>query len=221
MSEARVVTVEYYSDLLCVWAYIAEIRLNELRSKRRDEVSIVPRFVSLFGSTDVRIGQGWAERGGFEAYAKHVQEAAAGFDHVEVHPELWLRNVPAGSYGPHAFVKAAALAAPERGSDELTWRMRCAFFHELRDIGRLGVQLEIAQELGLPGSEIRGRLEDGSALAALATDHEAARNAQITGSPTFLLNEGRQKLYGNIGYRILDANIQELLTDNRDRASWC
>jgi predicted DsbA family dithiol-disulfide isomerase len=83
------------------------------------------------------------------------------------------------------------------------------------------VQFEIAEELALPVSEIHGRLEDGSALAALAADHVAAHQAEITGSPTFLLNEGRQKLYGNIGYRILDANIQELLTDNRDRASWC
>jgi hypothetical protein len=36
-----------------------------------------------------------------------------------------------------------------------------------------------------------------------------------------MLGEGRQKLYGNVGYRILEANIQEVLADPSERASWC
>ena len=43
----------------------------------------------------------------------------------------------------------------------------------------------------------------------------------IDGSPTYILNEGRQKLYGNVGYRVIEANIQELLADPGERASWC
>ena len=44
----------------------------------------------------------------------------------------------------------------------------------------------------------------------------------IQGSPSFVLNEGRQKLYGNVGYRILEANIHELLrAQPADQASWC
>jgi hypothetical protein len=36
------------------------------------------------------------------------------------------------------------------------------------------------------------------------------------------MNEGRQKLFGNVGYRIVEANIQELLREpNPDLASWC
>jgi hypothetical protein len=37
-----------------------------------------------------------------------------------------------------------------------------------------------------------------------------------------ILNQGRQKLFGNVGYRIIEANIQELLREaNPDQASWC
>ena len=68
---------------------------------------------------------------------------------------------------------------------------------------------------------LRARLEDGTALAALAADHESAAALGVSGSPTFVLNEGRQKLYGNVGYRILEANVEELLRDDRDSASWC
>ena len=42
-----------------------------------------------------------------------------------------------------------------------------------------------------------------------------------TQTKAVLINEGRQKLYGNVGYRVIEANIEELLTDNTDRASWC
>ena len=44
----------------------------------------------------------------------------------------------------------------------------------------------------------------------------------IHGSPSFVLNDGRQTLYGNVGYRVLEANIQELLrAPSADQASWC
>ena len=45
---------------------------------------------------------------------------------------------------------------------------------------------------------------------------------RVQGSPTFVLNDGRQKLYGNVGFRIIEANIQELLREPKpDQASWC
>jgi len=45
---------------------------------------------------------------------------------------------------------------------------------------------------------------------------------RIEGSPSLVLNEGRQKLYGNVGFRLIDANIQELFrVVPDDDASWC
>ena len=45
---------------------------------------------------------------------------------------------------------------------------------------------------------------------------------RLQGSPSFVLNDGRQKLYGNVGFRILEANIQELLRPpTPTQASWC
>jgi predicted DsbA family dithiol-disulfide isomerase len=229
-----VVSVGYFSDLLCVWAYVAEIRLDELRRNFPSEIALQYRFVPVFGNTEQKIGERWAERGGYEGYATHVRGVLESLNHVEVHPAVWTENIPASSHGAHAFVEAGELAAagvvdpaPRAEYDgrtalqELSWRLRVAFFQELRDIGRLDVQLEVAAEMDLPVASIRARLEDGSAFAALAEDYDAASRFRVTGSPTFLLNEGRQTLYGNVGYRIIEANIQELLRDKRDMASWC
>jgi hypothetical protein len=36
-----------------------------------------------------------------------------------------------------------------------------------------------------------------------------------------LFNEGRQRLTGNVGYRIIEANIRELLEGAPGQLSWC
>ena len=53
-------------------------------------------------------------------------------------------------------------------------------------------------------------------------DVELKEAHKIEGSPTYYLNEGRQKLYGNVGYRILEANVLELMqNETSELASWC
>ncbi len=229
------VRIGYFSDLLCVWAYVAEVKIDELRRNFPDRVSIDYRFVPIFGDALGRIEERWSDRGGLTGYAEHVREVASRFEHAPVHPEVWTRTAPKSSLTAHAFVRAAFLLAQEGTIDDrpveafsgrsaveqLSWQLRVAFFRDLRDIGRLDVQTEVAAEIELPADEIRRRLKDGSPFAALTGDHDLAARSQIYGSPTFLLNEGRQKLYGNVGYRVIEANVQELLRDNREMASWC
>ena len=64
-------------------------------------------------------------------------------------------------------------------------------------------------------------LDSGQAMASLSEDLHHASTQGVKGSPTWVLNEGRQQLYGNVGYRILSANIDELLNNPADEASWC
>lgn len=229
------VQIDYFSDLLCVWAYVAQVKIDELRRDFGDDVRIVQRFVPVFGSVANKIGAGWADRGGLEGYARHVHEVASRFDHVGLHTEVWTRSVPAGSYAPHAFVRAVTLVAEDGAIDgapqptfegrtfaeTVAWQLRLAMFRDAKNIARLDVQLKVAAELGLPVDAIRERVEGGTALSALAADHELAARHQVVGSPTYLINEGRQRLYGNVGYKVIEANVRELLRDNSDKASWC
>ncbi len=100
--------------------------------------------------------------------------------------------------------------------------MRLAFFRDGRDIARSEVQYEIAEGFGLSPAAIQEEIASGRAFAAFSADVDARDRMRIEGSPTFVLNEGRQKLYGNVGYRVIEANLHELLqAPRRDRASWC
>lgn len=220
------VEIIHYSDVLCVWAYVGEARLAAIRAQFGDDVELEHRFCSVFGDTVGKIEGGWASRGGYEGFATHVHEVAARFD-LTLHADLWLTTRPASSGSAHLFVKAAQLLEG-RGEvgvgtgEALAWALRQAFFEEARDVATWEVQAEVAGALGLPLAALEGELRSGAAHAALARDAEGQDQWQVRGSPTLLLNEGRQKLYGNVGYRVIEANIQELLREPAaGEASWC
>jgi predicted DsbA family dithiol-disulfide isomerase len=219
--------ITYFSDILCVWAYVAEARLGELERAHQGEIAIVHRFVSVFGDAHGKLEAGWAARGGFDGYAAHVAATVAKFPPAPLHPDTWTRVRPRSSLSVHLMLKAVeAWEAEAHGSAALTATaisaLRRAFFADAADIGRRDVQEALLAPLGIDLAGVDAALADGRAHARLAADYALAEKSKIEGSPTFLLNEGRQKLYGNVGFRVISANIRELLrTPGEGEASWC
>jgi predicted DsbA family dithiol-disulfide isomerase len=227
------VTVDYFSDVLCVWAYGGQVRLDELWNKLGDQVVIRERFMTLFADTQTRIGEGWADRGGFSGFGEHVSEVCNQWEHTSVHPDVWNGCCPATCINAHLFLRAAALGmgiddeAPQGGLrdhlHQLTSRVRRAFFEEGNDIGRLDVLYELLDGSDPAPGEVSAQIESGAAAAALHRDAELVRNYGVRGSPTYVFNDGRQMLYGNVGYRIIESNIRELLSRPgvEGEPSWC
>lgn len=213
------ISIDHFSDTLCIWAYVAQIRVDELQEQLGNRIEIAYRFTDVFGSTEQKIGKGWEKRGGFEGYADHVAEVAAGFPHVELHADAWRGCRPRSSGTSHLFLKAAQRVSQQ--AEELARRIRLAFFRDARDIGELGVLREIAAELDIDPASIDLALADGTAMAALSEDAKLGDRFRVEGSPTYVLNEGRQKLYGNVGYKVIEANVLELIEVPEGRASWC
>ena len=75
--------------------------------------------------------------------------------------------------------------------------------------------------LHLPLKQIQEIIGSGEAYAALAKDRTLQNKYNVTGSPSLVLNNGRQIIYGNVGYRVIEANIHELINQPDDQASWC
>lgn len=221
------VPIVYFSDVLCVWAYLAELRVEAVRKAFGDQVAIEHRFVSVFGDTARKIPQAWAGKGGYEGFNAHLRQTAESHPEIAVHTDLWLGVRPASSWGAHLFLKAAQLDAAAGGgapgaAEAAIQAMRRAFFAEGRDIGRWEVQREVGEAAGVDVGRAQALMADGRAFAALASDYQDAEALRLQGSPSFVLNDGRQKLYGNVGFRIIEANVQELLrAPGSDQASWC
>ena len=99
--------------------------------------------------------------------------------------------------------------------------MREAFFKHGADVARSKTLLATAEKLRLPVAKIENILDTGVAHAALSDDLDLGRTHGIQASPTLVFNEGRQRLSGNVGYRIIEANIRELLEGAPGQLSWC
>lgn len=218
---AENLTLTYYSDILCVWAYISQARIDEVAAKFSDEVSIDYRFCSVFGDTAHKIGAGWAERGGYAGYGSHLREAASEFDHIKLHPEIWQRNRPTSSAPAHILIKAVQRVDSQQCGTVLH-ALRSAFFEQCLDISSRSVLHDVLESVGVSVHDVQSVIDSGMAHADLEADRRDQQVLMVQGSPTILINEGRQKLYGNVGYGVIEANLQELLhSPAAGSASWC
>ena len=235
MNQSPRIRIHYFTDILCVWAYLAQIRLDELIKNYSSKIEISYNFMPVFGCTQHRIGNGWKDKGGFEGFSKHTHEVCEAYPHIKLHKDIWAVNTPKTSTTSHLFVKAVqclvndgviskeARAELNQRSlfEELIWQVRLAFFRDSKDISQMSILMDIAKSMNLPTEKIQYVIDDGSALAELSRDIELRDEFSIEGSPTYILNEGRQKLYGNVGYRIIEANLQEIIKQPKVEASWC
>lgn len=229
-------TIDYFTDVLCIWSYISQRRVDELKQEFGNQIQLRYRYCPSFADTESRIGGQWHAKGGYEAFNKHIAKIASGWEHIKVHPQLWLQQRPASSTGIHVLLKAIQLledrgaisAAPKNEFEhrslleETAWRLRLAFFRDAYNIAERGIRSTILSEMDMPIEKIEKIIDSGEAYAELQKDTVLTEKYHIPGSPTFVLNEGRQILYGNIGYRIIEANIRELLRNPKlGEASWC
>ena len=220
------IRITHFSDTLCVWAYVSQVRVDELEKTFPGRVELDYRYFHVFGNVGRKIEAAWQDRGGLAGYNAHVREVVAKFGHVAVHEEAWVRNTPQSSMPSHLLLCAVRVLQSRGDVDSITlertaWALRRAFFQACRDISRRDALLGIAEQLGLPLAALERALDTGAAHAALAEDLDLARQHTVQASPTMLFNEGRQRLTGNVGYRILEANIRELLDSPPGQQSWC
>ncbi|MFO1320842.1 MAG: DsbA family protein [Burkholderiales bacterium] len=222
------IRISCFSDILCVWAYVAQVRLDELKANFTDGVMLDTHFVSIFGNARQKLEARWQDKGGLRAYSAHVRQVASQYPHVVVHPDVWVAGTPTSSLSCHLFLCAVRVAAREgglpdamRAPDPVTWAMRRAFFAELADVSDRSVQFGIAETCGVPAAPVEAAIRSGAAYAELSRDLDLARELNVTVSPTLIFNEGRQRLNGNVGYRVIDANLRELLRKPDGEQSWC
>jgi predicted DsbA family dithiol-disulfide isomerase len=213
--------ISYFTDVLCVWAWIGQRRVEELQKEWGDKVLIRHYCVNFFGDTSNRIGEKWAKRGSYEGFGQHVFESAAPYETAPVNPQIWRDVRPRTSATAHLVMKAAELVSGQADAMQLATALRKSFFVNTLDIGNLDVVLQVAGDSGLDRGAIMSRMETGEPQAALMADLEASQELRIKGSPSWVMNNGRQILYGNVGYRVLSANVEELLSNPEQEASWC
>ena len=220
------IKIDYFTDILCIWAYVSQTRMDELKSEFGESVSINQRFFPVFGHATDKLNAAWQERGGLQGYAQHIHQVAGGFEHISVHPDIWTKNTPQSSIPAHLYLSAIKLLEqneklPEGSFINATRLIREAFFNACSDISDKSVLLPLFEKNNIQPGLIESVINSGEAYAILSKDMKMAAEMTVRASPTIIFNEDRQRLTGNVGYRIIQANIRELLNHPKGQHSWC
>lgn len=213
--------IDYYSDLLCVWAWIAQRRIDELNKKFGNSIQLHYYYVDIFGDVASKMETQWAAKGGFEGFAAHVKHSCADHESVILHPAVWSTVKPTTSANAHLVLKSIEFNYGKRVSIDMGLKLRQSFFENAVDISKLDCLYQLIENNGLDIDLVQTNINTGQAIAALMSDYQQAKQNAIKGSPSYVIDGGRQTLYGNVGYRVLSANIEELLKNPANEASWC
>lgn len=216
----------YWSDPLCIWALVAQTKLDRVLAELGTHLVVDYRIVPVFGSVHWRFTDGpWAKEG-LDGRVTATRRIAERHGRTDVSGECWRRAAPASSWPPAAAIKAvfaaetrAEVAAGSGAGYQRALRER--FFVGEENIARRDVQLSVAEAAGVPRTAIERRIDDGSALAAVWEDHHERERLGIQGSPTYVFDAGHAMLYGNFDYGMLRSTVEELVRGSHPGRSAC
>lgn len=205
----------YWSDPLCIWAFVGEDKLEHVFRDFEGSIDVEHRMVPVFGSVLERFATGAWSAGGPKKRCEITKSVAERFGRTEVSGQVWVKDPPASSWPAAAAVKAAFELVKR---DALTFerataylrQLRIACFVEDRNIARRSVLLDVAEQADLPVEALTQLIDDGTAMARLWEDHTARQALGIQGSPTYVFDDGRAMLYGNVDEGILLATVRRL-----------
>lgn len=201
------VIIDYYTDVLCIWAWVSQHRVERLQQELGDNISIQFHYIDVFGDTHTKMKNQWAERGSFDGFAKHVTHSASEYPTAIVNEKIWKEVKPTTSTNAHILLKAVELSDSSQKSEKLALLVREAFYVNAQDISDMNILFDIAKQAGLELHTVKKHINNGSAVAALMSDYQQAKQLALKGSPTYLIDNGRQTLFGNVNYQTLKANI--------------
>jgi predicted DsbA family dithiol-disulfide isomerase len=214
----------YWSDPLCIWALVAQQKLDQVLRELGEHVRVDYRIVPVFGSVQWRFARGPWAKDGVDGRVLATRKVAEQAGRSDVSGECWRRAMPSSSWAPAAAIKAVFALEDGRGEEvgpSYQSALRERFFVGEVNIALRRVQLEVAEELGLPRDALERRLDDGSALAAVCEDHAEKERLRLQGSPTYVFDDGRAMLYGSFAYGILRSTVDELLRGTGPGGSAC
>ena len=173
-------TLEYFSDYVCPYCWLAESALKELQ-KETPGLKVIWRSFELrpdpFPTLDPHgeyLTKTWqelvyplAERMGVEMHLPPVQ------------PRSRLAH------------EAAHFAAAEGRFEAMNDEIFRAFFQRGEDISRIDVLVRLGSTVGLDGLKLEAALQSGQFTKSVISDHELARDLGASSVPAYLVNRKR------------------------------
>ncbi|WP_267643447.1 DsbA family oxidoreductase [Haloarchaeobius amylolyticus] len=179
--------ITVYSDYVCPFCYLGRESLRRYQATREDDLEIDWRPFDLQshkrnpdGSLDETVEDGKDDEY-FEQAKQGVRRLQERYD-VEMELDLATEVDSLDAQVASYYVKQHY---PYEQWLDFDVAIFDALWQESRDIGDEAVLVDLAEDAGIPGDEIRSALDDDGLRAELRDQFDAAQRAGITGVPTF------------------------------------
>ena len=165
-----------YFDLGSPYAYLATARAEAV-------LGLAPELEPvLLGAIFQWRGWGsWSQTPERDRHVREIQRRAAAYG---LAPPVWPAGWPTGGLPA---MRAATWAKEQGAVDAFTHAAYRRAFVEGRDVSRVEVLAEAAEEAGLDGAALPAAIQDPAIKAALRTATEAAWEAGMRGVPTVVV----------------------------------
>ncbi|CAM4090877.1 DsbA family oxidoreductase [Deinococcus marmoris] len=205
--------VDIWSDIACPWCYIGKRRFEAaLRDfPQREQVEVTWHSFELDPSAPVSNPQSMRDAlarkyGRTPAQAQEMMDSmtqAAAGDGLEYHFEnTRLTN----TFLAHQLIH---LAAEHGQQDAMKERLLLAYMSEGRNVGEIQTLVELAQDVGLDGTEVRTALESGRYADDVRQDEAQAQQLGISSVPFFVLG-GKYGVSGAQGADVLRGALDQV-----------
>jgi predicted DsbA family dithiol-disulfide isomerase len=192
---SNAVVLQVFTDFVCPWCYLATPRVERLRQNY--DVDVQWNYFPLHPETPVNgmlLKDLFAGRN-FDLEAAHARLKTL------MDSEGLVFNQRSHTYNS----RLAQELAKGFDSDCLREALYRAYFEKGKNIGDIGVLVDIAESCGISGDNARRALNDRTFKGAVDADWAKARRYGITGVPSFIA--GNQKLIGAHPYEVLEKLI--------------
>ena len=139
--ERAELSFSYWSDPMCIWAYVAQPKLDRLLAETDGRLDIEYRVVPVFGSMQARFRDGPWAKAGPAGRVKVTRDIAREHHCDEVSGECFRGDIPASSWAPGVAIKAVALCERDQllahgATSDYLRKLRAALLVENKNIAR-------------------------------------------------------------------------------------
>lgn len=210
----RTVPVTVYSDYTCPWCYIGSRRLDRLRERLGEDVSLDVEWKPFEIHPEVPDEGMPVEELGYPEERWKAMQARLREQAAEEGLEIGSRPKVSNTHEALAASAYAQAEEPERFPCFHDALFR-AYFTRGRDLGDRRVILEVAEECGLDAEALDDALSRGRYDTVLDETSARARRLGISGTPTYVFGER----YGAVGAQpveYLERAVQRVLEEDAE-----
>lgn len=185
-------SVVMYSDYVCPFCYLGRESLESYRGDREQPLAIDWRPFDLRHSKRGPEGEidHSVDDGKDEDYFEKVRENVARLrDQYDADEMLSLDEIPEVDSLNAQIVSLAVRRDRPDDWEAFDRAVFDALWVDGRDIGDEEVLVDVAEDIGIPSNAVREALADDDLRRAVFDAFQSARQAGVTGVPTFVYNE--------------------------------